>query len=202
MGFAASQDRGGTYGSFRALRSRQSGLAKMRLTERCAWKFTIPQHPFCPGLSRLGYDGCVAETYRLNRPAQNRRRIFAALACLLAVVFLYAPLAGAAWTSHSMACCTGGYCNIPKHHHQKTPVNSEAGEDCGHGMAGMMNCSMSCCQDSDKPVVTSVAFVMPPSAFTSSETMITRAVERVRPIEIPRTIAPLSPPPRIDNSLL
>jgi hypothetical protein len=151
--------------------------------------------------------GCWAydlylETDPLSRRFQNRRRTFTAVACLLAVVFLYAPFAAAAWSSHNMACCTGGYCNIPKHHHPKAPANSAAGEDCGHCMAGRMDCSMSCCQDPDKQLVTSVAFVLPDATFVSSATLVTRAIERVRSIEIPRTIEPLSPPPRTDDAAL
>jgi hypothetical protein len=131
----------------------------------------------------------------------HRRRIFSALACLLAVVFLFAPLAGAAWSSHAMACCAGGYCNIPNHHHQKAPANSSASEDCGHGLA-LMKCSMSCCQDSDKPVVTSVAFVLPTATFTSSSILVTRTIEHTGSIGIPRSVAPLSPPPRISRTAL
>jgi hypothetical protein len=67
-------------------------------------------------------------------------------------------------------------------------------------MGGMMDCSMSCCQDPDKPAVTSMAFVLPPAAFPASGMIISGAVERIHSIEIPRTIAPLSPPPRTDNA--
>jgi hypothetical protein len=141
----------------------------------------------------------------VNRPTQNRRRVLSALVCLLAVAFLYVPFAAAAWSSHAMACCTKGYCNIPQHHHKKAPASSTTAEDCGHeghNMSGLMDCSMSCCQDPDKPVVTSVAFVLPPATITASATIVTRAVERVHSIEIPRTIEPLSPPPRTDNAAL
>jgi hypothetical protein len=136
----------------------------------------------------------------VNRPIQNRCRILAALVCLLAVVFLYAPFAAAAWSSHAMACCTDGFCNIPKHHHKKSPVHSTASEECDHATGGMMDCSMSCCQDPDKPAVTSMAFVLPPAAFAASAMIISGAVKRVHSIEIPRSIAPLSPPPRTDNA--
>jgi len=114
-------------------------------------------------------------------------------------MFSYAPFAAAAWSSHSMACCTGGYCNIPKHHHQKASAKSATAEDCGHDMT---NCSMSCCQDPDKPAVASVAFVMPPTAATSTAVELARPIAGVPPIEIPRTIKPVSPPPRINPSLL
>jgi hypothetical protein len=69
-------------------------------------------------------------------------------------------------------------------------------------MAGMIDCSMSCCQDPDKIAVTSLAFVMPPTTFTFSAALVSRNVERVQSIEIPRAIEPLSPPPRTDTAIL
>ena len=35
--------------------------------------------------------------------------------------------------------------------------------DCGHDTSGMMACTMSCCHDSDRSLVTSIAFLLPPS---------------------------------------
>jgi hypothetical protein len=133
--------------------------------------------------------------------AHNRRRGFAALACLVAVLFLYAPLAGAAWSSHAMACCANGYCNIPQHHHPKAPAHSAVPEDCGHAR-GMMDCSMSCCQDPDKTVVSSVAFLLPAATFAAPGAAVTGAAGRVQSIEIARTIEPLSPPPRTNDTAL
>src|SRR5215470_20179985 len=97
--------------------------------------------------------------------------MFGALACLLAIAVLYAPLAAAAFSPSAMACCTAGFCNIPKHHHKSKPSTSpdsvathEAGhEDCGHDSpakagtkagdktAGMNDCSMDCCQPHEAP---------------------------------------------------
>jgi hypothetical protein len=163
-------------------------------------QITISRH-FC-GLRSVdrAYDSFIARMELVNHRTQNRCRILAALVCLLAVAFLYAPFAAAAWSSHAMACCTDGFCNIPKHHHKKAPANSTASEDCDHQMGGMMDCSMSCCQDPVRPAVTSMAFVLPPATCAASAMSITGAVERVHSIEIPRTIAPLSPPPRTDNT--
>jgi hypothetical protein len=154
-----------------------------------------------PSRRGLAYHVWVGWIDLLKHCAKNRSRIFAAVACLLAVLCLYAPLAGAAWPSNARACCTDGYCNIPRHHHQKAPTNSAAGEDCAHNMGGMMNCSMSCCQDPDKQVITAVLFVLPTPLFADSATPVTPAVTRVRSLEIPRTIEPLSPPPRVDAAL-
>jgi hypothetical protein len=137
----------------------------------------------------------------VKQRTQNRRRMIPALACLLAVVSLYAPFAAAACSSQAMACCTDGFCNIPNHHHTKAPANSTSAKDCGHDVGGMMNCSMSCCQDPDKSVVViSLAFVLPPVTVADSATIVTRAVEHVHSIEIPRSIEPVSPPPRTDNA--
>jgi hypothetical protein len=141
----------------------------------------------------------LAESELVNRRTPNRYRILAALACLLALASLYVPFA-AAWSSHARACCTAGYCNIPNHHHQKATPHSTVGEDCDHAMAGMMDCSMSCCQDPDKPAVTSMAFVLPRATFAASAMMVTGSVERAHFTEIPRTIAPVSPPPRTDHA--
>ena len=137
----------------------------------------------------------------MNHPTQDRRRVFAACVCLLAVGLLYGPLAGYAWASRVMACCTSDHCDIPRHHHQKTrehPASNTAGTaDCDHHMSGLTDCSMSCCQDPDRPVVTAVAFVLPPLAFASAAMLVTRAVDTPRSIEIPRSVLPLLRPPRV-----
>jgi hypothetical protein len=149
--------------------------------------------------------------------------VLGALACLLAIVFLYAPMTVAAFSPSAMACCTAGFCNIPKHHHKKqvatspdSAVTHEAGhEDCGHdssakvggkvadNMAGMNDCSMDCCQTHEAPAaVGSVTFVMPPAFFVAVSMHVTRANEIARAIEIPRAIEPDSPPPRLLSNTL
>jgi hypothetical protein len=117
---------------------------------------------------------------------------------LLAVALLYAPLAGAVWAGHAMACCTGDHCNIPEHHHRKAPAaDPDSHVDCGHDVSGLTPCSMSCCQDPDKPVVTAVAFVLPSLTFAAAPMLIAPAAEATKSIEIPRTTEPLAPPPRV-----
>jgi hypothetical protein len=126
----------------------------------------------------------------------HRRRSISASICLLAVVLLYAPLAGAAWSSYQMACCTSGQCPIPAHHHQKNPAAPANHMDCGHDMSGMMACSMSCCHDSERSLVTSMAFVMPPPAIVATVAAIKAPIEVAKPLDLSRFIEPLSPPPR------
>jgi hypothetical protein len=127
---------------------------------------------------------------------QNRRRSISATICLLMVVLLYAPFAGAAWSSYQGACCMSGQCAIPAHHHQKTPEAPANHMDCGHDMAGMMACAMSCCHDSDRSVVASIAFVLPPPLAVASSAAIKSPIELARPLDFLRSIEPLSPPPR------
>jgi hypothetical protein len=125
---------------------------------------------------------------------QNRGRAFGAWVCLLTAIFLYAPLAGAAWSARSMACCTGDRCDIPQHHHRHQAADNQI--DCGHDTTGMIACSMSCCQNTDTPVVTAVAFVLPRPAGVAQTARITRTIENAHASEIPRSIRPASPPPR------
>src|SRR5229473_7200250 len=127
---------------------------------------------------------------------RQRWRSISASICLLVVVLLYAPLAGAAWSSYQSACCMSGRCPIPGHHHQKTPPAPENHMDCGHDMSGMMACTMSCCHDSDRSLVTSIAFVLPPSVTVAAVAAIESPVELAKPLDFPRSIEPLSPPPR------
>jgi hypothetical protein len=127
---------------------------------------------------------------------QSRRRSISASSCLLVVVLLYAPLAGAAWVSYQTACCTTGQCPIAAHHHQKAPVTPANHMDCGHDMPGMMRCAMSCCQDSDRSLLTSVAFVLPRALAAATVTAVKSPIELAKPFDFPRSLEPVSPPPR------
>jgi hypothetical protein len=134
--------------------------------------------------------------------SQYSRRSFAACFCLLAVVLLYAPLSGAAWASHAMSCCNGDHCNIPQHHHQKTATQPASHKDCDHGAGGLMACSMSCCQNPDQPIVSAMIFVLPQLALAGLPNFSTRAEAPAQSVEIPGSIEPISPPPRIAGAAL
>jgi len=127
---------------------------------------------------------------------QQRWRSISAVICLFVVVLLYAPVAGAAWSSYQSACCMSGQCPIPGHHHQKTPAAPANHMDCGHDMSGMMACAMSCCHDSDRSLVSSFTFVLTPSLAAAPSVAITSPIELAKPLNFPRSIEPLSPPPR------
>jgi hypothetical protein len=118
-----------------------------------------------------------ASKHSMNCVVPNRFRLFAARCCLLAVASLFAPLAGAVWSSSAIDCCTGDHCTIPKHHHPKAPVHA----DCDHGNGtGLTECSMSCCQDEDRPFATTMNFVMPPTVIVSAPTDTIGAVDAPR----------------------
>jgi hypothetical protein len=130
---------------------------------------------------------------------QNRHRFIAASICLLAVVLLYAPLAGAAWSSYQSSCCMSGQCKVPAHHHHKAPAAPANPMDCdhdGHDMSGMMACAMSCCHDSERSLVTSIAFLLPPALAAAVPLAVTSSVELAKSVNFLRSIEPLSPPPR------
>src|SRR6266852_2244947 len=132
----------------------------------------------------------------------NRRRSISASICLLMVVLLYAPLAGAAWSLHQMACCVSGQCPIPAHHHQKAPAAPANHMDCGHEMPGMIACAMSCCHDSDRSLLGSIAFVLPSPPAAATAAGITSQIAFVEPLDFLRSIEPLSPPPRFLSATL
>src|SRR6266853_1242986 len=127
---------------------------------------------------------------------QDRRRSVSASICLLMVVLLYAPLAGAAWSSYQSACCASGQCKIPAHHHQNTPAAPSHHMDCGHEVSGKMDCTMSCSHDSDRSLFTSIVFVLPAPIVAASSVAITSSIESAKPLDFPCSIEPLSPPPR------
>src|SRR5258708_32979609 len=107
---------------------------------------------------------------------------------------LYAPLAGAAWSAHAMACCNGDSCPIAQHHHHKKQAAPNSEMDCGHDMGEMMDCAMSCCQTSENPLVTAVAFVLPHMTSVSAGIAVTGSTDPFQAPETPRALKPLFPP--------
>jgi hypothetical protein len=99
-----------------------------------------------------------------------------------------------------MSCCTGEHCPIAQHHHPKKQTAPRSEMDCGHDMGGMVNCSMSCCEGSEKPIVTAVAFVLPEATTTSAFFAVTAAAETVQALAIPRSLEPVLPPPRFAHA--
>jgi hypothetical protein len=138
----------------------------------------------------------------MTRRRHQRATVISACMCMLAVALLYAPLAAAVWAAQTMACCTGDHCPIAAHHHHKAPAEPAHEMDCGHGMSSLMSCTMSCCETTDRPMVTSLAFPLPDLSYVTAEFSVTRLSETPQVLELPRSIEPLSPPPRFLNAAL
>jgi len=140
----------------------------------------------------------ASDWVRMELPRHKRWRSISASICLLVVVMLYAPLAGAAWFSYQASCCTSDQCPIAGHHHQKTPAAPANHMDCGHDMPGMMACSMSCCHDSERSMLSAVAFVLPSPVVVVVPAASKSPIETTKPMDFLRSLEPLSPPPRLD----
>jgi hypothetical protein len=147
----------------------------------------------------------------METAAHNRWRSISAVICLFAVAFLYAPHAVAAWMAYGAPCCASGQCPIKEHHHHQTPVgdanqaNSNQADshhmDCGHDMASMMDCSMSCCHHSETPAVASAIFVLPLPFELSAPASFTSGIVSLHFPDSPGSIQPLSPPPRLVSAV-
>jgi hypothetical protein len=133
---------------------------------------------------------------RMTNRLQNRSSFFCSIACLLAMALLYAPLAAAAWSSYQAACCTSGQCPIKEHHHHQTPAAPENHMDCGHEMLGMTACSMSCCHDPERAFLSSSVFVFPAPITIFEPSAVHTFIAFSKPLDLLRSVEPLSPPPR------
>lgn len=163
---------------------------------RFVYRPLCPNHPVRP---RLSYHIHLGDEI-VTKPGAKRSQVLSAWLCLLAAILLLAPLAGAAWSAHTAACCTGGdHCPIPQHHHSKAPQHSS---DCEHQTGGMTACSMACCQNTERPLLTPLAFVLPVAASLAIPENVTAVASIVRPNTLPRSLEVLSPPPRLSNITL
>lgn len=130
--------------------------------------------------------------------------------CLLAVALFYAPLVAATLAARGMDCCVGGFCPVRGHHHKtqepaarQDPMPTDCGHDMnGHGLAGMSECSISCCQSPEHPTSVPGAFVLPDATLLPGARELVRPIQVSAPEEISRLSKPLSPPPRSGASVL
>jgi hypothetical protein len=124
-------------------------------------------------------------------------RVRSACFCLLAVLLLYAPYAGAVISVQLLDCCTGDFCPLQHHHHNSSHADSGSQMDCDHSMNEVTGCSMSCCRNPEKPAVTAIAFVMPYRVFSSATIGTSPAAEAADVVILHHTVQPLAPPPRL-----
>jgi hypothetical protein len=138
----------------------------------------------------------------MTRRSHQRATVISACLCMLAVALLYAPLAAAVWAAQTMACCTGDHCPVAAHHHHKAPAEPVHEMDCGHEMGSLMSCTMSCCEITDRPLVTSLAFPLPDLSLAGVTLSSSKFSETLQAVEGPICIEPLSPPPRLRSAAL
>lgn len=70
----------------------------------------------------------------------------------------------------------------------------------GHDMSSLSSCSMSCCQNSDLSIVAPGAFLLPSPAPQARPLTILHSFETAHAMEIPRSLKPPSPPPRVSSA--
>jgi hypothetical protein len=134
-------------------------------------------------------------TAKCRRSKHDRARMLSAWMCLLAVTFLLAPYAGAAWSASAMDCCTGDHCNIPQHHHRK--AQSSTHSDCDHESGdSMTECAVDCCQHQDRVLMGAMHVELPALARLNTATPVTSSLGIPSSTEIPRFVRPLLQPPR------
>jgi len=142
----------------------------------------------------------------MGTASHNRWRSITAVFCLFAVAFLYTPHAVAAWMAYGAPCCASGQCPIKEHHHHQAPVGDSNQADShhmdrGHDMASMTACSMSCCHNPESAAVASVIFVLPLPFELSAPASSASGIVSLHSQDSPRSIEPLSPPPRLFSSV-
>jgi hypothetical protein len=134
----------------------------------------------------------------MSSKSANRIKAISAWCCLLAALMLFAPYAQAAWSAHVAACCTGDHCQISEHHHSKNraPAPTHT-QDCEH-QAGdaMLNCSMSCCEKTERTLLAAMAFVLPSNMAVTAPDDFSAAAPALHLNDFVRSIEVLSPPPR------
>ncbi|MBZ5526635.1 MAG: hypothetical protein LAN71_01860 [Acidobacteriia bacterium] len=117
--------------------------------------------------------------------------------CLLAVVLLHAPWAAAALSGQSgESCCAAGHCPVSGQHHSKPPARPGSAANCDRELAEMAACTMDCCQSPERLVGAPLAFLLPPPAPGLPLSDPGEFILDLKAREIPRAIAPSSPPPR------
>jgi hypothetical protein len=127
-------------------------------------------------------------------------RSLGAYACLLAVMLIYAPQGMIAWWAGTGACCKAEYCPIHEHHRSNAAASTEHdGMNCEHdaaGKAALAACTMSCCHDTEKVLVTPVIFLPGMTSEPAKIFLVARVAASLKETHERIGSKPLSPPPR------
>jgi hypothetical protein len=157
-------------------------------------------------LSRKMQYHCLApymRNLRWQSLSQRLQKSIAAIACLIALLLIYAPMAIATVMAVSGACCAGERCPIHGNHHPAqnhgTHQNEATPMDCGHeghGTSTLNPCSMSCCQTVEQAPISVHAFLLTPLAITTSLATLATARMAVCAFIVSPVFAPQAPPPK------
>jgi hypothetical protein len=122
----------------------------------------------------------------------------AACACLLALLLVYAPIAGATLMSVTGACCTGDQCPIHGNHHP-SKHDEPAAMDCHadkHNVNQMDSCSISCCHTDQRAALNANIFVLTPISVSMPLLANTQTFLAFAATGLCLAFAPLAPPPK------
>src|ERR1700751_4489825 len=125
-------------------------------------------------------------------------RKLAACACLLALLFVYAPIASATLMSITGACCSGDQCPIHGNHHP-SKHDQPAAMDCHgdkHNVNQMDACSISCCHTDQRAAVNCNIFVLTPISLSMPLLANTQTFLAIAATGLSLAFAPLAPPPK------
>ena len=128
----------------------------------------------------------------------STKQRLSALVCFVALMLMYAQVASAAVMVITGTCCSGDQCPIHGNHHHSQKTDDPP-MDCGHGehnMNTMDNCSLSCCHDSERPVVHANLFLLTPLSVSTSLASYSAIPFSGAISKISLARAPLAPPPK------
>ncbi len=137
------------------------------------------------------------------KDVHSRVRRIGAWTSLLALLFVYAPMASATLMAVTGACCTGDQCPIHGNHHSgkksRTQNSEQTPMECGHEgpeSKKMQSCSMSCCHDIEQSAVHAYIFLPTPFSVPTALAPSSFAPHTSISAKLSPVFAPLGPPPK------
>jgi hypothetical protein len=130
-------------------------------------------------------------------PSSTRRRL-SALVCLVALMLVNSQIAASAAMAITGTCCSGDQCPIHGNHHHPQKTDNPP-MDCGHGehnLSTIVNCSMSCCDNTEQPAVHGNLFLLTALSVSTSLTRLSEISFAHPTTNLSPAFAPLAPPPK------
>ena len=153
--------------------------------------------------ARVGVSSDTKTMQGSAKASFDRTRRWTAWISLLAILMMYAPIAGATFMALTGECCTGDQCPIHGNHHpvknNSTAKNENTPMDCGHqnhAANKMQSCAMSCCHNVEQSAVHARIFVLTPVSIATALAPRTAATSFTALTNISPSFAPLAPPPK------